>query len=461
MLLTTFPLIHGCINRGVPIPRDNDASTTDGGKIDNGFCGDGICSTSETVNTCPEDCRPCSGLPDVGCCDGNTVFWCDGSTLRHEHCGQEGCGWSPVSKRYACGETGEDTAGGNQRSCGCELTKFSITPRIYNGTPDPTAVCLTPGQILAIGALAEREGDHYSNFCTASLISDRTVLTAAHCILDFWGQPAFDPEDIFFVVGVDVKTPVHVFSVSELHAHPNYDWSAPHDIGVLLLHDHAPSVLPEIEPLPVNATALNPGFWGEIVQNVGYGATHDDNLNTRRWWTEQPVTNIRPGEFQVYGNGWSSVCHGDSGGPSLYAFEKTKLSIVGTVSWGDPSCMDYDHFARVDYNIVFLNSFMEDWDACYGLDETGACSGATARWCEDGNLHQECCKDDCGADLNGNQRCLEPVDSCADIDEKGTCLGDKLVWCKNNRIAHRFCNVCGDQVCGWVDDTIGYGCIDR
>ena len=320
---------------------------------------------------------------------------------------------------------------------------------------------MTPGQILAVGALATQEGMGYSNFCTATLISDDLVLTAAHCVSDAWGSGTRDPDEVFFVVGVDVNTPVHVFSVSALHKHPSYEWEADHDVGLVVLDEPAPQVVPEIQPIPINTDALPGEFVGEVVQNVGYGATHDDDLNTRRWWTEEPVTDLAAGEFTVYGNGWSSVCYGDSGGPSLYAFDDQKLRIVGTVSWGDPSCMDYDHFARVDDNTSFIAGFLDGWDPCATLGETGACLGDVAQWCENGELHQQCCEEVCGVDGNGNHRCLSSAAPCGDIDELGACREDELVWCRDGQLVRRFCNVCGGQTCGWVDETTGHACVDR
>ena len=468
LFLLTMSMFFGCRGRGAST-IDASTSSQDSGPTDDSTiadssqtsCGDRVCSDTETSTNCPEDCDDCNNFPDEGCCDGNLLFWCDEDTLRTEDCDGTGCGWSLDEARYICGETGEDPSFANPRSCGCNEIKIDTRPRVYNGTHDPTAVCLTDGQILAIGALAEREGEGYTNFCTATLIADNVVLTAAHCVVDFWGNGNRNPDDVFFVVGLDVESPVHVFTVSDLYAHPSYDWEARHDIGLVVLQDSAKQTLPEIEPIPINTSPLEESFIGEIVQNVGYGATHDDENNTRRWWTEEPVTDLAPGDFEVYGNNWSSVCYGDSGGPSLYAFGGKRLSVVGTVSWGDPSCMEYDYFARVDDNTEFIVSHTNEWNICDEIDEIGVCNGLVAQWCEDNQLYQECCENGCSTNAAGKQRCIYEAPPCGDIDEKGTCEGDKLIWCKEGTLTQRFCNVCGNQTCGFINDTVGYGCIEE
>lgn len=377
-------------------------------------------------------------------------------------CQPSTCGWAGSDVGYACGGEGEDPTGSHPGSCGCAETKLEAEPRVFNGTAEPTAACLTPGQILAVGALAEPNGAGYENFCTATLIAPDVVLTAAHCLLDGWGATR-DPSTVFFLVGQDVATPDHVFSIQELHAHPGYDWDAAHDIGVALLSEPAHLAVSGIEPIPFNGDPLEAGFVGVTVQNVGYGVTHDNQQNTERWWTAQPVVELHESEFVVYGQGWSSVCYGDSGGPSIHTFTGTSegaIRVVGTVSWGDQSCVDYDHFARTDDNTPFLDTHVDGWDPCGDLDYSGRCAGSIAQWCDGGIKRQECCANGCGVDPTGNHRCLSTSGGCGEIDWLGECSGDRLIWCRQGEVVSRFCNLCGGQSCAWVDDVRGHDCVD-
>jgi V8-like Glu-specific endopeptidase len=455
-----------CLFFFVPACSDNDSHDNNNNSK---MCGDGMCGADETALQCPDDCAPCNEVPFQGCCDGNTLFWCDTDTLRMEQCVDTGCGWSGSPQQgYVCGGTGSDPASEYPRTCGCETSKsrsndvrpIRPTTRIYNGVEYPELSCLTSNQILSIGALVSDFGDGLENYCTATLITDDAVLTAAHCLQDDWGSP-LSTDEFFFVIGDDVLAPLATFEASDFWIHPDYnDLDAYHDLGVIVLNTPASVQVPEIEPLPINANPLGPEFVDRVVQNVGYGVTQDDWYNSIRWWTTEPVVEIGDYEFVVFGNGVSSVCSGDSGGPSLYGRGTVAPHILGTVSWGDSSCVDYDYYCRVDANQAFLDPFVSEWDPCYGLDESGRCIGNIAQWCENGVLHQQCCADNCLTDGMGHHRCTNEIHICDEIDPQGRCEGDMLIWCDEaGNIRRRFCNICENGTCGWVGGAVGFNCL--
>jgi V8-like Glu-specific endopeptidase len=423
-------------------------------------CGDGLCADDETAGSCPADCAPCGPLPPQGCCDGETLYRCDGGTLRATSCGEASCGWSgSASEGYACGYTDEDPTGLYPRSCGCELLKADTSPRVYHGTPSPEAVCLSDGQILAVGAFVVESGAGYSEFCTGTLVSPTVVQTAAHCLIDH-GHTLVDPSTIFFAVGDDIAVPGYVFSVSSVAVNPLYDRRITYDMGVAVLAESSLDVLPAARPLPLNRAPLDPSLVGQIVQNVGYGATHITWDNTLRWWTAEEVVDLFPEEFAVYGSHYSSVCFGDSGGPSLYALGGQAVAVIGTVSWGDASCIDYDHFSRSDVNAPFLDTFIGGWNPCDAIDPAaGACEGNVRFWCEGGLPRQECCPEACGPDATGVMSCIGFEDVCGGVSPLGECRGDELVWCADGALERRLCNVCGAGRCARIDDATGYDCV--
>ncbi|MFH2005343.1 MAG: trypsin-like serine protease [bacterium] len=334
-------------------------------------------------------------------------------------------------------------------------------PKIFHGTEDPE-ICMSPGQQLAVGALTFQSYG-WTNGCTGTLIADDVVLTAAHCVQNWNGDP-MSPDRVRFVVGENAIYPDHTFTVSATFAHQSYNGDADHDLGMLKLAQGVTAAGVDAIPIPVNQLDLATGFLGEIMQNVGYGATEVDDENHWQLWTTEPVTEVQPGWFQVFGGGapnGSSVCYGDSGGPSLWLRAGASLRLVGTVSWGDPSCMDYDYFARADDNLAFIEQQTGTLDPCVGITSAGLCDEDVALWCENGELRQQCCAatgQACGPDPMGNSRCTG-ASQCGGITYEGECQGSDAVWCENGELRRRRCEPC-NQTCGWAGPALGYYCID-
>ncbi len=292
-------------------------------------------------------------------------------------------------------------------SCGDEKEPRSTLSRIVNGTEsfDPSVVLLSAGQVLAVGALMQRDWrtGNFSIACSATLVTDTVVLTAAHCALGWMGP--MRPADLRFAVGTDILAPVYTFEIAEVHANPAYDPrggdSARGDQAALVLTAPASSLVPELRPIPINRNPLPDSFLDTSVQNAGYGTTSASGAdNTLRWWTVETVTEVTDFDYTVYGGGVSSVCFGDSGGPGMWTFPDGAVRVAGTVSWGDPSCVDYDHFARTDDNLDFLLPYVGPEDPCGGLAWEGRCDpGDVAVWCVDGvTYRRDCaaCSQTCG-----------------------------------------------------------------
>ena len=97
------------------------------------LCGNGTCDAGESCVTCVSDCGckngetcsfgvcsadPCGGMTDVGCCDGNTMVYCDGGSLVATDCGASKCGWIADKNWYDCGNsTAADPSGESPFEC--------------------------------------------------------------------------------------------------------------------------------------------------------------------------------------------------------------------------------------------------------------------------------------------------------------------------------------------------------
>ncbi len=392
----------------------------------------------------------------------------------------------------ACGSKENKAAGDNAAQKAPLPDKMAI----YYGTTGPTLFDVPEAYQWSIGALLQNG----SNFCTGTLIAEDVVLSAAHCALNssWWGaRSVISTNGVTFGLGKDMKNPTHKIAVKQIIPHPSYNGNtASNDVALFILKEKATKYIPSLKPIPMNKSSLE-NFKGQIVQNVGYGSTEDNDYNTKRFWTTEEVKDVTTYDFTVNGKGKSSVCFGDSGGPSLFAIDN-QIYIVGTVSWGDQSCVDNDHYARTNHNIAWIAKTLADEgheaiedqlislapveepvvepqepvveeDLCQGYDFVGVCEGNVAKWCDNGVVYERDCSFEgqvCGysESANGNY-CLEqeePVvdqdDPCGGITYLGVCEGDVAKWCSNGEIKQRDCANYG-QNCDYIDAEWGYYCL--
>ncbi|WP_062525193.1 trypsin-like serine protease [Demequina rhizosphaerae] len=234
-------------------------------------------------------------------------------------------------------------------------------------------------------------GDVYRYRCSATLVSETVLLTAAHCtdgtvgdtIVSFdpviaeeppSGLPAADPETGY--VGDQVDEQGRTWEAGTAHTAPGYsdftDLKNWNDYGVVVLDEPITDVEPAtVAPTGYLDTFKQPALNKTIFTTVGYGtevrkAESGPQKPTPmsypiiRRVAQEPGQKLTPQILQVNGNGndnrgTGGTCFGDSGGPT---FKDGYL--VAVTSYGYTSnCRYLDGLQRVDIEeaAAFLAEF--------------------------------------------------------------------------------------------------------
>nr|XP_013099185.1 unnamed protein product [Stomoxys calcitrans] len=188
-------------------------------------------------------------------------------------------------------------------------------------------------------------GYGYGHLCGGSIITQRVILTAAHCVIDGNVDPPTDrrPGEFQVVVGTaslytkDQNT--LQYNVQEIAKHTSFSTETLHnDIALIFINGYIPWTWPSAKAISLNTvqvpenTKCTISGWGKTETNLipstllGASVPIISYAVCSRAYTNIPLSMICAGYMQ---NGGVDSCQGDSGGPMVCNGKQ-----VGIVSWG-------------------------------------------------------------------------------------------------------------------------------
>ncbi|XP_046513172.1 transmembrane protease serine 11B-like protein [Equus quagga] len=189
-------------------------------------------------------------------------------------------------------------------------------------------------------ASVKKNGQHY---CGASLISERYLVTAAHCF-----QKSQNPRNYTVSFGTRVVPPYMQHAVQEIIIHEDYIQGEHHDdIAVILLTEKVPFkndvhrvCLPEATQIFAPGEGVVVTGWGALsydgeypvlLQKAPVKIIDTNTCNAREAYNGLVQDTML---CAGYMEGNIDACQGDSGGPLVYPNSRNIWYLVGIVSWG-------------------------------------------------------------------------------------------------------------------------------
>jgi trypsin len=228
---------------------------------------------------------------------------------------------------------------------GLRIDPRGIGDRIVGGNPTDNSKYPWQAQVFV-------ETDEGTFFCGGTLIHPFIVMTAAHCLVDGFGQFKEIFEVEVWLGRTELSGPGERHDVTTVWANSNYNPSVNvlqpnrNDVGFVTLETGS------LRPRPLLAGPTERALWtpGRAALITGWGRTAEGGqLSPVLKEAQVPIvadatctrpdidgSRVDPGTMVCAGDlaGGTDPCQGDSGGPLLSPIDGGGYRVTGIVSWG-------------------------------------------------------------------------------------------------------------------------------
>uniref|UniRef100_A0A224XUQ4 Putative transmembrane protease serine 12 n=1 Tax=Panstrongylus lignarius TaxID=156445 RepID=A0A224XUQ4_9HEMI len=201
--------------------------------------------------------------------------------------------------------------------------------------------------------------------CGGAIVTRRHVITAAHCLVDMYGDlTPFAPDKVHVYAGIhniDNNTPKETFReyrAERTFVRPEFPKNLTHDFAVIVLKEDI-----QFSQFvgPICLSPKNIAKADEVLTIMGWGTT--DVLEYSSVLMKAKTTVLY--NYHCFGEIWeictktkpSSTCGGDSGGPLVWLDPDTnRYTQVSLVSYGAPDCVSGP---TVSTNVAYFYDYLQ------------------------------------------------------------------------------------------------------